>query len=96
MVTDVFVLQLEGCQPLKRRISGQHVCRLNAGKEGAAEALNLQLGQMQPYIAGCLDNLSAAIQQQALADVNDWLVMPNAAFASGFMTIWHSVFAIAA
>lgn len=35
------------------------------------------LGQLQPYITACLEDLGMAIQQRAIADINNWLVRPE-------------------
>ncbi len=45
-------------------------CRVGAGGVSSRDSL----GQLQAYITGCLDDLSAAIQQRAIADINNWLV----------------------
>ena len=50
-------------------------CRLAAsagpGHDGMLES---SLGQLQPYITACLEDLSTAIQQRAITDINNWLV----------------------
>lgn len=49
------------------------VCRVSGGGT-SRNSLGQSLGQLQPYITGCLDALGVAIQQRAIADINDWLV----------------------
>jgi len=44
------------------------------GSAPSRDSLGQSLGQLQPYITGCLDALGVAIQQRAISDINDWLV----------------------
>ena len=62
-------------QPKAR--AGVKLCayRLN-GSAPSRDSLGQSLGQLQPYITGCLDALGVAIQQRAISDINDWLVCP--------------------
>ena len=42
----------------------------------AQDGLRHSLGQLQPYITASLKDLGTAIQQRAIAEINDWLVCP--------------------
>lgn len=48
-------------------------CRLSA-EVASRDTFGQSLGQLRPYITSYLDDLNTAIQQRALADVNNWLV----------------------
>ncbi|KAA6419827.1 MAG: putative exocyst complex component 6-like [Trebouxia sp. A1-2] len=50
-----------------------------SGSVPSRDSLGQSLGQLQPYITGCLDALGVAIQHRAISDINDWLVNVRAA-----------------
>ena len=51
------------------------MCRLAAG--AGHMQFESSLGQLQPYITACLEDLGTAIQQRAISDINNWLVCPD-------------------
>ena len=55
-------------------------CRLSA-EVASRDTFGPSLGQLRPYITSYLDDLNTAIQQRALADVNNWLVCLHASYA---------------
>ncbi|KAL3133292.1 hypothetical protein ABBQ38_007172 [Trebouxia sp. C0009 RCD-2024] len=56
----------------------QEISRL-AAAAGGQQGMASSLGQLQPYITACLEDLGTAIQQRTIADINNWLVTVRAA-----------------